>query len=67
MNTKPTALAAYFERTAAIQNKLAQLQQLTDDHFHQDSDAIHWGPVCDLGRVEAGLDGLLAIFKTGKQ
>jgi hypothetical protein len=64
MNTKPTTLAAYFARTAAIQNKLAQLQQLADDHFHHDPDAIHWGHVGDLGRVEAGLDGLLAIFET---
>ena len=65
MNTKPTALAAYFERTAAIQNKLAQLQQLADDHFGHDPDAIDWGHVGDLGRVEAGLDGLLAMFETG--
>ena len=65
MNTKPTALAAYFERAAAIQNKLTQLQQLAADHFGHDPDAIHWGHVGDLGRVEVGLDGLLAIFETG--
>ena len=61
MSSKPTALAAYFERTAAIQNKLAQLQQLADDHFHHNPDAIHWGHVGDLGRVEAGLDDLLVM------
>ena len=65
MNTKPTTLAAYFERTAAIQNKLAQLQQLADDHFGHDPDAIDRGHVGDLGRVEAVLDGLLVIFETG--
>ena len=65
MNTKPTALAAYFERTAAIQNKLAQLQQLAGVHFGHDPDAIDSGHVGDLGRVEAGLDGLLAMFETG--
>lgn len=52
MNTKPTALNAYLARTAAIHAKLARLQQLADDHFGHDPDAIHWGHVGDLGRVE---------------
>lgn len=62
MNTPPNALNAYLARTTAIHIKLAQLQQLADDHFGHDPDAIHWGHVGDLGRVEAGLDDLLAIF-----
>jgi hypothetical protein len=62
MNAKPTALDAYLARTAAIRAKLERLQQLVDDHFGYDPDAIHWGHVSDLGRVEAGLDELLAIF-----
>lgn len=62
MNTQPTALDAYLGRTAAIQIKLARLQQLADDHFGHDPDAIHWGHVGDLGRVDQALDDLLAIF-----
>ena len=62
MNTKPTALDAYLARTAAIRIKLARLQQLADDHFGHDPDAIHWGHVGDLGRVNQALDDLLAIF-----
>ena len=62
MNAKPTALDAYLARTAAIHAKLERLRQLADDHFGHDSDAIHWGHVGDLGRVEAGLDALLAIL-----
>lgn len=62
MNAKPTALYAYLARTAAIHAKLEWLQQLADDHFGHATDAIHWGYVGDLGRVEAGLDELLAIF-----
>ncbi|GIK45060.1 MAG: hypothetical protein BroJett012_09630 [Betaproteobacteria bacterium] len=62
MNAKPTALDVYFARTAAIHAKLERLQQLADNHFGHDPDAIHWGHVGDLGRVEAGLDELLAIF-----
>jgi len=62
MNTKPTALDAYLARAAAIDIKLARLHQLADDHFGYDPDAIHWGHVGDLGRVDQVLDDLLAIF-----
>lgn len=62
MNAKPTALDAYLARTAAIHAKFERLRQLADDHFDLDPDAIHWGHVGDLGRVEVGLDELLAIF-----
>ena len=62
MNAKQTALDAYLARTAAIHAKLERLRQLADDHFGHDPDAINWGHVGDLGRVEAGLDELLVIF-----
>ena len=62
MNTKQTALDAYLARTAAIHAKLERLRQLADDHFGHDPDAIHWGHVGDLGRVDQALDELLAIF-----
>ena len=62
MNTNPTALNAYLARATAIHAKLARLQQLADDHFGHDADAINWGHVGDLGRVDAALDDLLAIF-----
>jgi hypothetical protein len=54
--------AAYAARTVQIHAKLARLQQLADDHFGHDPDAVHWGHVGDLGRVEQALDDLLAIF-----
>ena len=64
MNTKPTATAtdAYLTCAAAIHIKLTRLQQLADDHFGHDPDAIHWGHIGDLGRVDQALDDLLAIF-----
>lgn len=62
MNTPPNALETYLARRAAIHAKLARLQQLADDHFGHDPEAIHWGHAGDLGRVEAALDDLLAIF-----
>jgi len=33
-----------------------RLQQLADDHFGHDPDAIHWDHVGDLGRVESALE-----------
>jgi hypothetical protein len=62
MNTKQTAIDAYLARATAIRAKLARLQQLAGDHFSHDPDAINWGHVGDLGRVETALDDLLAIF-----
>ncbi len=62
MATQPTAIDAYLARAAAIHIKFARLQQLADDHFGNDPEAIHWGHVGDLGRVDQALDDLLAIF-----
>lgn len=62
MNTQPIALDAYLARAAAIHIKLDRLQQLADDHFGHAPEAIHWGHVGDLGRVDQALDDLLAIF-----
>jgi len=58
-NSPYTADAA---RTTQIHAKLARLQQLADDHFGHDPNAVHWGHVGDLGRVEQALADLLAIF-----
>jgi hypothetical protein len=62
MTTQPTATDAYPARTAAIHAKLERLQQLADDNFGNDPDAINRGHVGDLGRVDQALDDLLAIF-----
>jgi hypothetical protein len=62
MNTKTTALDAYLQRLPMILNKIGALQQLADDHFGHAPEAIHWGHVGDLGRVNQALDDLLAIF-----
>ena len=62
MTTQPTALNTYLQRLPMILDKIEALQQLADDHFGHDPDAIHWGHVGDLGRVDQALDDLLAIF-----
>ena len=57
-----TAIDTYLARTAAIHIKVDRLRQLADNHFGHDPEAIHWGHVGDLGRVDQALDDLLAIF-----
>ena len=49
MTTQPTALDTYLQRLPMVLDKI-------------DPDAIHWGHVGDLGRVDQALDDLLAIF-----
>ena len=62
MATQPTALDTYLQRLPLILDKIEALRQLADDHFGHDPEAIHWGHVGDLGRVDQALDDLLAIF-----
>lgn len=62
MTTQPAALETYLQRLPLILNKIEALRQLADDHFGHDPDAIHWGHVGDLERVDQALDDLLAIF-----
>lgn len=62
MTTQPTALDTYLQRLPMILDKIEVLRQLASDHFGHDAEAIHWGQVGDLGRVDQALDDLLAIF-----
>lgn len=61
------AIDEYMTRSARIQQQLAQLQRLADDHFGVHPDEVHWANVGDLGRVEAGLAEILAIFGADNQ
>ncbi len=62
MTTQPTAIDTYLQRLPMILDKIESLRQLADDHFGHNPDAIHWGHVGDLGRVDQALDELLATF-----
>lgn len=53
------AQQAYIAHLARIQQQLAQLQTLVDDHFNVDPDDVHWGHVGDLQRIENALDEIL--------
>lgn len=56
----------YVARTAQIRGKLARLRQLAADHFGQDSAAVHWGHVGDLGRVGKALDDLIRLRRSAR-
>ena len=62
MTTQSTALDTYLQHLPLILDKIEALRQLADNHFGHDPEAIHWGHVGDLGRVNQALDDLLAIF-----
>ena len=62
MTNQPTDFDTYLQRLPMILDKIEALRQLADDHFGHAPDAIHWGHVGDLGRVDQALDDLLAIF-----
>lgn len=63
MSNQPSALDTYLQRLPMIQGKIEALRQLADNHFGHNPDAIHWGQVGDLGRVDQALDELLAVFE----
>ena len=59
MKNQANAIATYISKSTAIQTKIQQLQQLANDHFGHDPDAIHWGHVGDLERVQELLNEIL--------
>jgi hypothetical protein len=47
--SKEEALAAFVSKKAKIDETLARLQALSDDHFNYSPDEIDWGHVGTLG------------------
>ena len=47
-NTREIALDAFIDRKAEIDEMLARIQGLSDDHFNVHPDDVHWGHVGDL-------------------
>ena len=62
MTPQPVAHDANHQHLPMILAKIEALRQLAADHFDHDPEAIHWGHVGDLRRVDQALNDLLAIF-----
>ena len=48
MATNQTALDAFLRHKTEIDEMLARIQGLSDDHFNVHPDDVHWGHVGDL-------------------
>lgn len=49
--TARTAVDAFVAKKAEIDEMLAHLAALSEDHFAVNPDDVHWGHVGDLGRI----------------
>ncbi|SUZ33246.1 hypothetical protein ROE7235_03015 [Roseibaca ekhonensis] len=62
-----TAVDAFLAAKAEIDNMLARLTALSDDHFETDPDEIHWGHVGTLSHYRDSLREISdAAFKEGE-
>ncbi len=52
---RDAALAAFIGKKAEIDEMLARLQSLSDDHFGFDPEAVNWGSVGSLDHVASDL------------
>ena len=65
--TQEKALAAFVARKAEIDDRLARLRALSDDHFEVHPDEVTWGHVGDLGRYAELLEQITDIaFNEGE-
>ncbi len=61
------ALAAFMGKKAEIDEMLARLQALSDDHFGFDPEAINWGAVGSIDHVASDLREITDfLFGTGE-
>ena len=52
---REAALAAFIGKKAEIDEMLARLQALSDDHFGFDPEAVNWGAVGSIDHVASDL------------
>jgi hypothetical protein len=65
--SKEEALAAFIAKKAEIDEALARLQALSDDHFNYSPDEIDWGHVGTLGYYAEMLKRVTdSAFKEGE-
>ena len=55
------ALDSFIATKARIDQMLARIQALSDDHFNTDPDAVHWGDVGTLNHYSSLLRHIIDI------
>ena len=61
------ALDSFLATKARIDQMLARIQALSDDHFNTDADAVHWGDVGTLNHYASLLSQITdSAFKEGE-
>jgi hypothetical protein len=58
---REAALAAFVSRKAEIDEMLARLQALSDDHFNVGPDEVNWSHVGSLGHIAERLAEITAF------
>ncbi|GAB4391078.1 hypothetical protein [Albidovulum sp.] len=58
---RDAALGAFVSRKAEIDEMLARLQALSDDHFNVSPDDVNWGHAGSLGHIAERLRELCAF------
>ena len=67
MATNQTALDAFIARKTEIDEMLARIQGLSDDHFNVHPGDVHWGHVGDLAHYAEQLREITnAAFQEGE-
>jgi hypothetical protein len=66
-DTRETTLGAFMRRKAEIDELLARIQGLSDDHFNVPPDEVNWGHVGDLAHYAEQLRRITdAAFHEGE-
>jgi len=65
--TKRTAIDAFLEHKATIDQELKMLKAMADDHFETNPDTLNWTDAAELERIAAELSAINdRLYKRGE-
>ncbi len=64
---RPTALETFVTKRSEIDNMLARLVEVNDNHYEMNPDELHWGHVGDITGIAEDLKQITdSVFKEGE-
>ena len=63
MTTKPTAAEAYARAALRINEQLEELDRMAEALHDKDPNAVNWGHVGDLERIQESLNAAILAFE----